>query len=112
MRNRYLSLFLAILFGMFIISPSFCQTVGIGLSSLYITLSTSVGDSVSSTIGVINPSPYAAKAKIYFDCTSCKSDLYFFGTKIGEIIEDPYQLISIDKKEVYVPPNTMGDGIP
>jgi len=95
------------------ISPSVGQAgIGIGLSSMYVIMNGKLGESMSTTVGVINPSPYDLKARVYFDCTNCKKDVYIFGHKIGEIVEDPYQLISLDKQEVYVPANTMGTGIP
>jgi len=93
--------------------PSVGQAgIGIGLSSMYVIMNGKLGESMTTTVGVINPSPYDLKARVYFDCTNCRRDIYFFGHKIGEVIEDPYQLISLDKQEVYVPANTMGGGVP
>jgi len=108
--TRIFAVFLLV--SIFFLPFSLSQGLMIGINNYHIEVGATIGKSVPAYIAVLNPSPYAFKARVYFDCDNCKSDLYFFGTKIGEIIEDPYQLISIDKKEVYVPPNTMGDGIP
>jgi len=104
--------FFAIIFFLLFTSSCLSQGVGIGLSSLYVRLRSGIGSTVSSTVDVINPSPYSIKARVYFDCTSCVKDVKLFGIKIGESIEDPYQLISLDKKEVDIPPFSMKKGAP
>ena len=79
---------------------------------MYITLTASIGRPISSTVGIINPSKYDAKVKLTFDCVTCTKDAKIFGIKIGEIVENPYQVLSLDKEEVYVPAYTTGDGLP
>ena len=88
------------------------EGIGLGITNYHLEVSASVGESRVSYVGIINPSNYDLKAKIYFDCTNCKHDVKLFGYKIGEIVEDPYQIISIDKQEVYVPANTISGGVP
>jgi len=103
----------SLLFLFFFIQFSFAQGgVGVGISSMYITLTASIGRPVSSTVGIINPSKYDAKVKLTFDCVTCTKDAKIFGIKIGEIIEDPYQVLSLDRDEVYVRAFTTGDGLP
>lgn len=92
-------------------SRSLAQGVAIGINNYLLKIYIPVNSYRISYIGVTNPSPYDLRAKIYFDCDTCVSDLKLFGFRIGETLEIPSQYFTIGKKDVFVPNHTLA-GIP
>ncbi len=107
---RILRFLLLFLFSITLIQSPYAQ-VGIGVNNYHLEFEASVGSYRLAYIGVINPSPYDVKAKVYFECDNCVSDVKIFGRKIGEKIFDT-SYITLDKDDVYVKAHTTGAGIP
>jgi hypothetical protein len=91
---------------LFLVQEVLAQGVGIGINTYRITLTGRIGDVYTPSIGIMNPSNYDIKARVYFDCRDCVSDIKIFGIKIAEDVEDPTEYFKLEKEEVYVPART------
>ncbi len=90
----------------------YSQGVAIGINNYLLKIPIQVNSYNVAYIGIVNPSPYDLKVRVYFDCDTCVSDFKIFGVKIGESIEIPSQYFTLEKTDVFIPNNTRGVGIP
>ncbi|MBU5689411.1 MAG: hypothetical protein KQA41_04275 [Candidatus Aenigmarchaeota archaeon] len=102
------------LFFILSISISYAQNtgVGIGISTYSINITGSILDYYVSNIRIINPSVYEVKAKIYFECRDCTTDVNLFGKKIAEKTVDYRNYFILDKNDLTIPPMSLGDKAP
>jgi hypothetical protein len=103
---KKLAIFIVIsLFFIFLPFPSFAQ-VGVGITSYSIPLRGNVGDIYYINFGIMNPSSYTTKVKVYPQCDNCINEVKLFGFKLFDDEEILDEYFKLDKNVVDVPPQT------